>query len=302
MPKSNTTARVRAIAGLAIAAVGTVALVAAAYAHTKPNPDQGTAAPIPTFTLGVSTPTPTPSPSATETAPVIAPVATQRLLSVEAGAWWRGVAGECGGAQPLLERSIDGGVTWTDVTPLYLGVAQISALDSATQPEAQIIAGVGPACGAQTLRTFTRGQFWESDPDGFAASAFVDLADAALVQLPSGPASAPCADARGIRTVGDRVAVMCEGVAYVAGADAAWVALPVADAAAVAFDGDGVIVGHTQTGCGGLALTRYAADDPAQPGPTQCVDGADPTTPIAVAVSPDGDVVVWAGEAVVVVP
>ena len=41
----------------------------------------------------------------------------ERFLSVGNGVMWRGVAGLCGDVEPLLERSVDSGETWTDVTP-----------------------------------------------------------------------------------------------------------------------------------------------------------------------------------------
>ncbi len=226
-------ARWGAVAVLVVAALGVGALVAQAYQHATPVPHSGQAAPVPTFTLGVQTPTPTPTP-----APVV-DRATERFFTVGTGAganvWWRGVAGACGGAAPVVERSTDGGATWTNVTPP--DAAQLASIEAFDQTEADLIVGVGANCEPQALRTFTQGQFWEPNPGVLAASRFVALADPATVVTPAGPIAAPCAQAHGLRARGDLIALVCDGVAYVAGGDA-WVALPAPDAVAVAIDGD----------------------------------------------------------------
>lgn len=280
-----------AVALVAVAVIGAGALAAFAYLHAAPPQPGGTVAPVPTFTLGVQTPTPTPTPE-----PVAAaPRESERFLSAsDSGVWWRGVAGACGGAAPLVERSVDGGATWADVTPLYLGIAQLTALDAFDQTAGQLVAGVGPSCEPQALRTFTQGQFWESYPDVLAGARFVALADPATVQLPSGPVAAPCAEARGVRAQGDAVALVCDGTAHVALAGAEWVALPAPDAAAVATDGTDVVVAHRSDACPALTLTAFAGASPDAPGEPTCVDG-DPAQPTALALTSSGTVV-WSGE------
>ena len=285
-----------AVAVLTITAIGVGTLVATAYQHSAPLANSGEAAPVPTFDLGVQTPTPTPTPE--PTTPAI-PRESERFLTVGTGVgsnvWWRGVAGACGGTPPVVERSTDGGVTWADVTPLYRGASQLVALDSFDQTEAEIIVGVGPTCEPQALRTFTQGRFWDSYPDALAASRFVALTDSATVQQPAGPVAAPCAEARGLRAQGDLVALVCDSTAYVSRAGGEWVTLPAPDAAAVAIDGDAVLVAHSSDECNGLALTRYAAADPAQPEPPSCTEGADPSEVIAIAPTPSG-VALWSGD------
>lgn len=277
---------------MTVVALGAGTLAAAAFQHAAPEAPNGAPAPVPTFTLGVRTPTPTPTPE-----PVAAlPRESERFLSVSAdgAVWWRGVAGACGGAAPLVERSVDGGASWTDVTPLYTGAAQIAALDASDQTEAILVAGVGPACEPQALRTFTQGQFWESYPDVLAASRFVPPTDDDIVTTPIDPLAAPCADARGLRANGDLVTLVCNGTAYVSGAGAEWVALPAPDAAAVATDGVDVLVAHRSDACPGLTLTGFAAGAPDAPAEPTCADG-DPAQPTALALTAAG-AVVWSGE------
>lgn len=186
------------------------------------------------------------------------------------------------------------------MTPLCRGVTQLAALDTFAQTEAEIVVSVGPTCESQAMRTFTQGQFWESYPHVLAASRFVRVTDAGTVKLPSGPAAAPCADARGLRAQGDVVALICESTAFVA-KEGDWIALPTPDAAAIAIDGVDVIVAHAADGCSGLALTRFANADRSKPERSQCAPGLDRTAPTAIT-STDGGASVWSGEALVTVP
>lgn len=297
---SSSTIRWGAVAVLVAVGIGAGALVAAAYDHATPGETTDAAAPVPTFTLGVETPTPTPTPE-----PVAAPPRdAERFLAVGTGAgsdvWWRATAGACGGPAPSLERSADAGATWVDVTPLYKGVAQLVALDSFAQTQAQIVAAVGSSCEPQALGTFTQGQFWDSYPDVLAASRFISVTDAATVQMPSGRAAAPCADARGLRAEGDIVALICDSTAFVS-TGSEWVAFPAPDAAAVAIAGDSVLIAHAAPDCPGLSLRRYASADPSQPEPASCAEGIDPAQPLAVASTPAGTLI-WSGDTISLFP
>lgn len=284
-----------AVAGLVVASLVTGILVVAAYQHAQPAAPGGTAAPVPTFTLGVQTPTP--EPTATP-APVI-PAASERFLvaGAAAGVWWRGVAGDCADAAPVLERSADGGATWTTVTPADLGPAKLVAVLATDQTEAVIVVGTGDACEAQGLRTFTQGSFWEPFADAIATEGFAAPATPATVQLRGAAVPAPCTDPRSIRAAGDVAALICDGTPYAAAADQSWSPLPVADAAALAIDGTDVVVAHGAEGCAGLALTRVSSTDPAQPSTTTCLDGTDAAAPVALTATESG-LLVWSGDAV----
>lgn len=289
-------ARWGAVAVLGVAALGVGALVAQAYQHATPVPHSGQAAPVPTFTLGVQTPTPTPTPT-----PVI-DRAAERFLTVGTGiganVWWRGVAGACGGPPPVVERSTDGGATWTNVTPP--DAAQLASIEAFDQTEADLVVGVGANCEPQALRTFTQGQFWESNPDVLAASSFVALADPATVATPAWPVAAPCAQAHSLRTGGDLAALVCDGTAYVADAGGTWVALPAPEAATVAIEADTVLVAHADDACAGLALTRYAVGGQSQLAPPACTDLEAATAPSAIAAAESGPYV-WSADTVTAV-
>ena len=284
----------------AVALVVVLAIVvgAVAYiAYDRANPDGGaqSAAPVPTFSLGVESASPTP----TETSPDVAVAAREddRFLSIGSGVWWRSTAGICGGDEPLVERSDDGGQSWTDVTGRYRDITAVAALDAFAETEAEMVVAVGEGCETQGWRTFTQGAFWEPYDDlVLSAARYISPADAGVVELPSGAIDAPCADARGLRAAGDVVALVCDAQAWVLDPDGVtWATLETDGAAAVAVDGADVIVAGVAADCAGIALTRFAGADPAQPAAAGCADEADVTAPTAIAVTGEGTAV-WAGE------
>lgn len=296
-----TASRSFAVAGVGAVLVLVAVLVVAAYQHARPAVSPGAAAPVPTFTFGERTPTPTPTPTQAPDAAAPSARETDRFLAAGTGAgastWRRAIAGACGGAAPVLERSVDGGATWASATPP--GAAQIAALDSFNQTEAEIVTA-GSTCDVQGLRTYTQGGFWEPFADVLATSRYIAPADSGTVITPAGSIAAPCAEARGLRARGSVVALICDGIAYAADANGGWTALPGADAAAVAIDGGGVLVASAGAECEGLTLTLFAAGDPAQPGPSRCA-AVSAAQPIAIASSEVGTLV-WAGDVVTVVP
>lgn len=286
------TARWTAIAAVAALAVGVGVLAAVAFDHANPDNPAEIANPVPTFTLGVQTPTPTPT---TPPPPIAPPRETERFLSVGSEAMWRATAGLCGGTGPVVERSGDGGATWTDVTARYLGLAQVGSLDAFTASDAEMVAGVGAACDTQALRTYTDGEFWASYSDVLAASRYIDLADPALVHLGGGATTAaPCAEARGFRAAGATVALVCDGTAYV-WRDDAWAPLSTGVTSAVAVAGSDVVVAHSADDCAGLAVTRFANADAASGTRLACVEGTDAAAPTALAMS-GASVLVWSGD------
>jgi hypothetical protein len=263
----------------------------AAYQRVNSTGSPGAAKPAPTFTLGVRSSTPIAPPATPATAPGM-----ERLLAVGSEQWWRATAGRCGGAAPLIERSSDGGATWTDVTPRYLGVAQVQTLVAFSPADVEVVAAVA-GCDAQSLRSYTRGEFWESYPDVLVASRYVDVGDPATVHLPSGPVAAPCARAFGLQAAGDSVALQCDSAAW-SWTGAEWQRLPADNALALAFDDGDVVIAHTDGTCEGIALSRVNLGSPETASLIGCAAGADASAPTAIDVEGD-DVIVWSGEEVV---
>lgn len=283
-----------AIGAVCVLAAIVAVLSLAAYERSRPAAPTGTMAPAPTFDLGVQTPTMTPTPAADEISPD-----RRRLLSIGSAQWWRSTAGACGGPAPLIERSSDAGATWTDVTPNYLGVAQVQTLDAFSPADAEVVAAT-VGCNAQALRTYTRGEFWESYPNVLAASRFIDPKDAASVRLPTGPVQAPCDTASGLRAEGDVVALLCDEHAWSwTGSD--WQQLAPEGAVALAIDRADVLVAHHADECAGIAVSRVATATPDTSSPIGCAEGADAAAPAAIDVA-GGRVVMWSGDALVTIP
>ena len=290
-------ARIVAIVAVAVLGVGVGVLAVLAYQRANPPVATHTAQAVPTFTLGVQTQTPTPTPAREPEQEFSR--ASERFLASGAGTLWRAVAGACGSADPLVERSNDGGRSWTDVTPRYVGIAQVASLDGLAVDAVESVLALGRACEAQAMRSFTNGEFWEPYPDVLAISRFVDLTDPAVVHFESGRVSAPCDTAHGLRALRQAVALVCDSTAYV-WRDAKWTPLPGTDAAAVAIAGTDVIAAHVTPGCNGLALTRFAGGDPSAPTIAGCADVRPAGSAVAVVVTGDG-IVVWSGKDVVTV-
>ncbi|WP_375385847.1 hypothetical protein [uncultured Microbacterium sp.] len=208
-------------------------------------------------------------------------------------ATWRATAGECGKTPPTVERSTDDGATWTDVTPTYRGLAQISSLDAFTDTQGELVGAVGSTCQTQALRTFTQGQFWESYPDVLAASTYLDPADPSVVVTPTGRVDALCAAPTSLRSSDDEVALICDGSAYTLGRANSWTAVDVPDSLALAMSPEGILVAHTSIGCTGVAVSLVAPS--AAPVQVACATTVDPAVgPVAIA--SDGDrLLVWAG-------
>lgn len=259
---------------VAVLAVAVIMLSVLAVVRTERAAESiaTTPRPIPSFT-----PSATVSPSSTTPPPLPetarAPGAEERFLSVGTGAMWRATAGACGGTEPLLERSADGGQTWQDVTPRYRGIGQILNVEAFGDTEAQIVARMGPGCELQALRTFTQGRFWEPYPDVLAGASYVDPAAPATVVIAGTPVTAPCPGPWGVRTGSGAVGIVCDGSAYQR-IDDAW--MPVSDGAlAISADAVGITVAVSRAECDGVWIAPPAAG--------YCVPAAQPGPPIALA-------------------
>lgn len=261
----------------------------------------GEVAPVPTFSLGV-TPGPSPSdgstPGPTGDVPSVEPVerSAERFLATGGeGVLWRGIAGSCADeATPVLERSIDGGSTWTDVAPYYLQVSQLAAVEPADGTQATIIASVGPDCVTQGLATFTDGEFWEPYEDVLASATFLSPADPAELVAPGATVEAPCDDARGARGSDGLVALVCDGEAQYL-ADGEWASLGVNGVVAVATLDDGFVVAHAAGDCDGLAISMVLTN--ADPSRAACAEGLDSASPTAIAAYANG-IAIWNGDEV----
>jgi hypothetical protein len=289
-----TGARWVAVAGVAALTIVVVVLAALALQRSRGEGDAA-ANPVPSFTLGVTTPTPTPTAEASPGAQTNR--AEERFLTAGSEVMWRGVAGECGVTEPLIERSVDGGGTWTDVTPRYLGIGQIMGMNAFSPIDAEVIAAVGPACEVQALRTYTDGEFWEPYPEVLAAAAYLDTIDSTILVSAEERLPPPCPTAQGLRTSGDVAALICDGSVWLRIGEE-WVVSAVNDVSALYIAAPEVWVAFRDKSCEGLAVSRVMATPESNARPIGCVEGADPAAAAALTVL-NGTALLWAGDGIV---
>lgn len=280
-----------AIVGLVIVAVVVAVLSALALLR-----DDGSAkadrAPAATTTV---TSSPTATASTTPTAAAV-PRADERFIIASTDSLWRSTAGACGGAEPLVERSVDGGASWKDVTPHYRGIAQVASLDAVGKDGAEMVAALGTGCTATGLNSFTAGKYWETDDTSLGQSRYLAFDDAHTVVSPGGDFAAPCADAHGLRAFGKIVAVICDGSPYVRG-ESDWTKLDATNTVALSIASGDLFVARTGVkGCTGIALARFAGGSGAGTD-AGCAADATTTGPIAMATS-QTRTYIWSGDTV----
>lgn len=277
----------RALTGVLVSVLAVAAIALAVFALTPRTPPESR--PLRTTAPSLA-PSPSSSPSASASsapiAPVAAPGADARFLAAGVQALWRASAGDCGTVPPLLERSTDGGRTWTDVTPRYLGIGEILHVEAFAGTEARIVARMGAACETQGLRTFTQGRFWEEDAATLAAATYVDPTAPAVVVTPSGRVEAPCPSPWGAQGDADTLTLVCEGVAQQWNG-AAWQVVA-ERAVAVTWTADGARAARTDPSCAGLIVGDACLADA-------------PVGPTALAAASDA-LWLWAGDTVRSVP
>lgn len=290
-------ARWVAVAGVAALTIIVVMLAALALQRSRGEGDAA-ANPVPSFTLGVTTPGATPTPTSTSEAIPGAQTnrAEERFLTAGSEVWWRGTTGQCGVTEPLVERSDDGGATWTDVTPRYLGIGQVMGMTAFSAMDVEMVAVIGPECEVQALRTYTDGQFWESYPEVLASSSYIDATDPSTLIFAGERSAAPCPAATGLRTNGDATALICAGIAWTrSGSD--WTALGLSDVIALTLVGSDIVLARADDTCEGTAVSRFPSTDPSAVQPLGCVADANPATPAAIT-NRNGQLVLWSGEVI----
>jgi hypothetical protein len=162
-------------------------LIAWALGSTSPATSATTPGPIPSFTPQTSA-TPTP----TANVPTVAVPPTRILSALDATTAWRATTGECR-APATPEVTTNAGDTWstTDAT----AEVQITALQSLTVVSESLIQLVGLSagdCAPQFARSFVAGEDYSLAPNQLGDQWYLDPADRAVVNTPSGTTEAPC--------------------------------------------------------------------------------------------------------------
>lgn len=294
----RTTLILVAVAVVALVVIDVV-LVTLALGRTDPE-QHGPAGPIPTFT---STPDTTETPSPTESGPA-APSASaepasagapgRRLLSaVSSLEAWRASGGSCGSERPVLEHTVDGGVTWVP-TDLGADVGALMAIRASSTGLA-IMAGTGPDCATTIHSTADAGVTWAPAVAGAAGAGI----DSEGVVLASSTVDAPCSDPidafQGDRTT----VVICDGQLEWRAGTESWVDVPLGGVRSLAVDGDHYTLASVGAArCAGVQIETMSAVDVTAETQTDvvgCADGLDDTGSVAIARSGDS-LWLWAGD------
>jgi hypothetical protein len=258
-----------------------------------------TAGPIPTFTPEASaTPTPT-------TVPPTAAVPPTRILSgLDGTTAWRATTGQCPTAPAMPEVTRDSGATWqeTDAT----AEVEISALQSlavVSDSQIELVGLDSEDCAPQFARSFVAGDDYSRAPDLLDEQWYVDPADRATVETPSGGVPAPC---EAVVALAPRTsaasAVLCADTQIFLTDDAGdtWSnSVTISGAVNLAVTEMGYVIATVGLPeCAGVQLTALSVN-PMTATPTGCLPVEVPAETMQgkVAVSEaDGTLWVWAGD------
>jgi hypothetical protein len=288
------------VAGLAVFLAFDVALVVVALNGTKPSSHAGSVVDVPPVVEPVEVKPPVVEPVET-TPPVVETVPPTRIIAVLDGSTaWRSVAGSCPGTQAAPEVTKDGGDTWT-VSDAWAdtGASAIVAINAISTTQASLVTLAAEDCAPQLHATFVSGTAWKEYPERLSANWFIDPANRAQVQTPSGAVAAPCPSVISIAPRSDTAAaVLCAtgSLFRTSEAGTSWglgIELPGAMALGVAGKGYLVAAGG-QAGCAGVQLLSTSeALDGLLTG-VSCRDATFSAGEVALAGS-ESEVWLWAG-------
>lgn len=293
-PRQRPVIRGWIIAGLALFLAFDAVLVVFALAATAPGPRQeaNTIAP---FTRPSRTPSPTPSP---EPHFIAAP---RFLAAVNDQVAWRATEGSCGGPDAVIERTEDGGATWSQLSTAKHQVHQVMALLDPGVAIASVVGMAGADCTLGYFSSFTRGQFWEPYPQYLGGASYLDSSDSGTVHVASATATAPCADVLQLSVVDGIAAVLCTDTLFERRGEG-WVEVPVPGILAFTPTETGYTVAiSSASGCPGVAIASLASPLTTGSAPVTVGCAASVVAPDAVTLSQSaGSLWLWSGDNVVI--
>jgi hypothetical protein len=277
-----------------------VLLISWALGSRTPATSATTPGPIPFFTAHASA-TPTP----TATAATVAVPPTRILSALDGTTAWRATTGECP-APATPEVTTNAGDTWsmTDAT----AEVQITALQSLTVVSDSLIQLVGLSaddCAPQFARSFVAGEDYSLAPILLVDQWYIDPADRAVVQTPSGSMDAPCDSVVALAFRTDTQAgVLCSDTRVFTtqnGGDTWGDSVTIRGAVNLAVTEMGYVIATVGLPeCAGVQLIALSVDPPTAT-PTGCLPVDEPAETMQgrVAVSEAaGTLWVWAGDSV----
>ncbi|MCS5496111.1 hypothetical protein NY547_02510 [Cnuibacter physcomitrellae] len=151
----------------------------------------------------------------------------------------RSTVGSCvpGGGAAVVERTADGGATWTRVLVDVLDLRQVLSLDYVADGQISIV-GTGADCMPIGLVSFTGGEFWEAGPDQLASASFVEPNDPSKILDRGAEMSAPCSVSELQRAGGTLIALCSDGSVQYRGTDASWIPVGIGDVLVATASGE----------------------------------------------------------------
>lgn len=295
--------RVWAVVAVAVLLVLNLAVVAALTLRDGPTPVGGGRVDTGVDTPSVPPDVPPEVPAATnpEEAPALLPVvtATRQLVALDDVTAWRATLASCGETASVVERTEDGGATWTPVSPGVDTLVRLRASDAASA----FVVGATDGCATALASTDDGGQSWNRADETLSSAWYLAPTDRSVVVGPSGQQPVPCADgvvdlvATGTRSG----AVLCTDGTVAVSRDGgrSWGATgAVAGARAIAQRGDGYLVATDEGTCEGLAVHAVDVTGVPDPEPWVCAPVA-PAVDVAIA-GEAGALWVWSGQELVI--
>lgn len=271
----------------------------------------GSAEPTPTSTTSLtSDPTPQTSspqmpgettdpaspadPALADPAGTSAALATRQLVAVDGDVAWRSTLASCGQGAAIVERTVDGGDSWTATDLDVESVVRLRATDA----RSAFVVGVDQGCQTALATTSDGGETWGRADVNLSATWFLAPTDRTLVVGPRGEAPVPCpGGAIDLAAVDvQRGAVLCQDGSLAVSTDGgrSWATTgSVAGARAIAQNGSTYAVATFEGPCDALSVYGVNSDGEVQGAPLAC---APVTTAADVAVSISDDLLwVWSG-------
>lgn len=288
--------RLWAFIGVVLFLVVDLLLVAIALSANDPQE----AAPTSAATYDLQT-RPSPSPTPSEVAPVVADpvfVADPRVLAAASeSVAWRSTTGDCATTPAIIERTSDGGVTWSEIDTGRSDIRQVFAMTAVSETIVTLVGAAGDDCEVGQFRSFTAGSFWETYDAGGEATPYLDPSDSSIIHVFGNTVAAPCAAKQLV--FGASFAVLCENQLQLLDDDDEWQAVEITGAVSLATNSDGVVV--TVAGasdCTGISVQSLSIESP-EPVVSGCL--REETTPDRLTVAQSGETVwLWNSDRVFV--
>ena len=304
--RNNPARRRWLVGGLAVFLLFDVGLVFFALTATKPDSSVGTVAEAPAVVEPVET-----NPAEVEP-PVVEPVETaatatvaptRLLAALDSSTAWRASTSACPAASADPELTTDSGATWESFdASTETDASSILAIIVTDDTEMSLVTLDMAACAPQLVSTFVAGDEWRAYPERAAVVWYVDPATPDTVHSPTGDAAAPCPTVATIAVTGDSsAAVLCTDASVFTTTDAGatWsapVSVPGAAALAATTGGYEIAVANS-AGCVGVSLVTVSTEGVLDGTTRSCLAATVNPGETAVAVSQDGTLWLWAGDA-----